>query len=664
MRLTLRTLLAWLDDTLPPKDVARIGRQLQKSKFAQDLGQRIQRVIRQRRLTVPGMGANTPIDANVISAYLDNNLPPEQIAAVESLCINSDVHLAEVAACHQILVLLEQPVEISPQQYSAMYRLVKGNESRIPSDHQIHELFANQSRQGRIETGSRLPTGKKHADTASILNELKSNRSGGRLLILTNCMLIMSLAAFAYWLNSMAGTQQTLITKAPASISEPTGANEKSQPEMKSAIAEINPNAADIKPEVEITRPAEPEPAKVVVETNPVAEKPARKPVANNQPMATESLPISEVLSRSKNAILLYSESGPGVAANENGWKLIPADFKAESGRIRFADPEPVSIALSEGELGILSGTELEWNSKSADQNTTALIHSGTIRLVSSGPIAFLLKISPEKELHFKLSANSACIVKTMPFADFSMTNSLKNRPIQLICEKGSCVIESGPVAMPIKSELASGQAVLLQSGKENGWQFSQVMEVNKSGWPTEVTSLQLTSQQIARYLKRERPLASKLMEATADMQKPVRDQAVKIAMWAGRDDLLLQSSNEAGSGDLRRSVITALRDGLEMGDASSVTFLTDLVKTMQNPEISGIRLRQFITRPGEALSELSPKDLVESLQDMNVLVRELALDHLKSISGRDSLEYNPDMPEMSAINAWARWLEAQSPEK
>ena len=664
MRLTLRTLLAWLDDTLPPKDVARIGRQLQKSKFAQDLGQRIQRVIRQRRLTVPGMGANTPIDANVISAYLDNNLPPEQIAAVESLCINSDVHLAEVAACHQILVLLEQPVEISPQQYSAMYRLVKGNESRIPSDHQIHEQIANQSRQGRIETGSRLPTGKKHADTASILNELKSNRSGGRLLILTNFMLIMSLAAFAYWLNSLAGTQQTLITKAPASISEPTGANEKSQPEMKSAIAEINPNAADIKPELEIARPAEPEPAKVVVETKPVAEKPATKPVANNQPMAAESLPISEVLSRSKNAILLYSETGPGVAANENGWKLITADFKAESGRIRFADPEPVSIALSEGELGILSGTELEWNSKSADQNTTALIHSGTIRLVSSGPIAFLLKISPEMELHFKLSANSACIVKTMPFADFSMTNSLKNRPIQLICEKGSCVIESGPVAMPIKSELASGQAVMLQFGKENGWQLGQVMEINRSGWPTEVTSLQLTSQQIVRYLKRERPLASKLMEATADMQKSVRDQAVKIAMWAGRDDLLLQSSNEAGSGDLRRSVITSLRDGLEMGDASSVTFLTDLVKTMQNPEISGIRLRQFITRPGEASSELSPKDLVESLQDMNVLVRELALDHLKSISGRDSLEYNPDMPEMSAINAWARWLEAQSPEK
>ncbi|MFM7591283.1 MAG: hypothetical protein ACKO85_05750, partial [Isosphaeraceae bacterium] len=143
MRLTLRTLLAWMDDTLPPKDVARIGRQLQNSKFAQDLGQRIQRVIRQRRLSVPGMGTNTPIDANVVSAYLDNNLPPEQLAAVESLCLNSDVHLAEVAACHQILVLLEQPVEISPSQYSAMYRLVKGNESRLPSDHEVYRQMAH-----------------------------------------------------------------------------------------------------------------------------------------------------------------------------------------------------------------------------------------------------------------------------------------------------------------------------------------------------------------------------------------------------------------------------------------------------------------------------------------------------------------------------------------
>jgi hypothetical protein len=53
MRLTLRTLLAWLDDKLPPSEVREIGRQVKESPYAKELVERIQRVTRQRRLTVP-----------------------------------------------------------------------------------------------------------------------------------------------------------------------------------------------------------------------------------------------------------------------------------------------------------------------------------------------------------------------------------------------------------------------------------------------------------------------------------------------------------------------------------------------------------------------------------------------------------------------------------
>ena len=53
MRLTLRTLLAWLDDTLQPNEVREIGRQVAGSPFAQELSERIHRVTRQRRLSVP-----------------------------------------------------------------------------------------------------------------------------------------------------------------------------------------------------------------------------------------------------------------------------------------------------------------------------------------------------------------------------------------------------------------------------------------------------------------------------------------------------------------------------------------------------------------------------------------------------------------------------------
>ena len=53
MRLTLRTLLAWLDDTLEPSQVREIGKQVAESPFAQELTERIHRVTRQRRLSVP-----------------------------------------------------------------------------------------------------------------------------------------------------------------------------------------------------------------------------------------------------------------------------------------------------------------------------------------------------------------------------------------------------------------------------------------------------------------------------------------------------------------------------------------------------------------------------------------------------------------------------------
>ncbi len=129
MRLTLRTLLAWLDDTLQPAQVKEIGSQVAGSPFAQELTERIHRVTRQRRLSIPTSSGGDAVDPNLVASYLDNELDPDAVAEYEKKCLSHDVVLAEVASVHQILSLLGHKVKVPAAARARMYQLVKGREA-------------------------------------------------------------------------------------------------------------------------------------------------------------------------------------------------------------------------------------------------------------------------------------------------------------------------------------------------------------------------------------------------------------------------------------------------------------------------------------------------------------------------------------------------------
>jgi hypothetical protein len=133
MRLTLRTLLAYLDDTLEPAEIKEIGQKVAESQTAQELIARIKQVSRRRRLSAPPPASTGgSLDPNTVAEYLDNTLPSEQLAEVEKLCLESDVSLAEIATCHQILTLvLGEPALVPPSAKRRMYALVDGNKSGI-----------------------------------------------------------------------------------------------------------------------------------------------------------------------------------------------------------------------------------------------------------------------------------------------------------------------------------------------------------------------------------------------------------------------------------------------------------------------------------------------------------------------------------------------------
>ena len=134
LRLTLRTLLAYLDDTLSAADSRLIGQKLAAEPAAEELVERVKKLVRRRSLTAPPFVSDgSPSDPVVVASYLSDTLHGDKVAIFEKECLDSDSLLAEIAACHQVLTIVDsQPVRVPPTARRRMCALVAGRES-IPN---------------------------------------------------------------------------------------------------------------------------------------------------------------------------------------------------------------------------------------------------------------------------------------------------------------------------------------------------------------------------------------------------------------------------------------------------------------------------------------------------------------------------------------------------
>lgn len=123
MKLTLRTLLAYIDNLLPQQDAEEFEALLNENAAANNLCNRIRSVMTRPELGAPDvLDKGLHLDPNVTAEYLDNVLSSEESPEYERLCISSDRQLGEVSACHQILTVVQvEPAEVDPAWREKVY---------------------------------------------------------------------------------------------------------------------------------------------------------------------------------------------------------------------------------------------------------------------------------------------------------------------------------------------------------------------------------------------------------------------------------------------------------------------------------------------------------------------------------------------------------------
>lgn len=158
MRLTLRTLLGWIDGVLPPEEHDVIGVMVADSKVATRLADRIREGAAHGSMDVPLTGGPAIADdPNSVAEYIDNTLLSEHLEAFERLCIESRPHFEEVAACHGMLAEMYRAPKLAQmpcEQRSVLSQRIRRSLSTpaVACDVACHDRFEDRSEKVLQET--------------------------------------------------------------------------------------------------------------------------------------------------------------------------------------------------------------------------------------------------------------------------------------------------------------------------------------------------------------------------------------------------------------------------------------------------------------------------------------------------------------------------------
>ena len=512
MRLTLRTLLAWLDDTLPPSEVRQIGQQVAETPLAQELVEKIQRVTRQRRLTVPPNSGHDAVDANVVADYLGDSLSPELVTEYEKKCLTSDLHLAEVASAHQILSLLAQKAKVPPEAKNRMYHLVRGRETvgTAPPPRPVTPAPASGHRavpETRAVLSSYDPP---PAPRRSVLERF------GPLAAVASLILILGWSA---WM-SMGPSAATDLAAAPI---RPI----KDKPTPPAPRLDDKPAVA---PEKAVEKEDPADPAVDKARPDPAVDKDKTKPDAKPEAKAADLPPgAAGVVGPGDGVLLRYN-------ADARSWDRLVAGAALRDGdRLVNLPPFRAPVRLGSADVTIVGDGEITVLAPGAGASSRFHLNRGKVRIVGSPAVDPI--VVPFEGAYVKITAPAGSVAGLERVTARVPGDKLPSAPgLRILSSEGTVTAESGALS----EVLSAGSSTLFHAPKS----FAARAEAPSHAWLADATpgaSEQDRAARLARYFqKADRSALVCLLEANEDERDEVRRDVVTAVGAIGSLELTI----------------------------------------------------------------------------------------------------------------------------
>lgn len=701
MRLTLRTLLAYLDDILEPAQAKEIGEKIAESSTATELTGRIREILRRRRVTAPQIsGPGSGPDPNLTAEYLDNTLSPQAVAEFEHICLESDVHLAEVAACHQILTLvLGEPADVSAELRQRMYALgaiaPTESESEVPRETMTVRAAAALDEHSSPATST--VAGPSHARSfeEGLPPQLRRRSFASRTIGVAVVLLGVGWLALLYFdphfreqrkapddqAIVLSGAVETVTTdktdgtkegeaaaEAPETESAPQVQDAAKQPASEEPAAAVPDQAEAATPEVAEVAP---EPA-ATTEPNTVAANVAEpEPATDTTPPPAPALEAQQAPPQPAQPVdvvtTLYN-SPDGILLHRNGntdeWTVLPRRALLHAGD-EIACPEPFSARLQIDNgaclVVMLGGSRLKLIGANAAGAFGFDLDRGRVGVFrTSGepadqPVTFGLQM---RDQFYSVSLN---VPDTWCGFDLVSPQPYGQAQPQPVLPGGGIFVARGAVHLV---DPAAGPVDLTP---ENGWRTwaaedagaHPLLAVPKWLSP-DGTFLPAVYRTYATLYEKEFPLDQPVWQSIPAV---VRDRRPRLSEFAVETLALTGNYRElvralkADHEESRLAAIVGLREWLARDPAHADLLRADLAMMFRDDDATAVDELLWGYNQDDGRDAATSARLVDWLGSDEVAIRELALFHIKMITGRDN-DFHPTAPLAQREAAIGRWQE------